>query len=161
MECVPDMKAWKHIDFVYPWFALEEMNIQLGLALDGVNPFANQSLSHSTWPVVLLKYNLPPWLVTKRFFLMLALFIPGKESVTSKNVDVYLAALIEELQELWEGIDAVDASAKNVNRNFTLKANLMWCIHDFPTYGLLSGQIKRGTKGAYEPKIVPTCVFNI
>ena len=69
----------------------------LGLALDGVNPFRNQSLSHSTWPVVMLNYNLPPWLVTKNFFMMLTLLIPGKESVTDKNVDVYVAPLIEEL----------------------------------------------------------------
>ena len=104
VECVPNSKAWKHIDSVYPSFALEEMNIRLGLALDGVNPFSNQSLSHSTWPVVLLNYNLPPWLVTKRFFLMLALLISGKESVTSENVDVYLVPLIEELKQLWEDI---------------------------------------------------------
>jgi hypothetical protein len=65
------------------------------MALDGVNPFSNQSLSHSTWPVVLLNYNLPPWLVTKRFFLILVLLIPGKDSVTADNIDVYLAPLIE------------------------------------------------------------------
>jgi hypothetical protein len=150
VECVPDSKAWKHIDSVYPGFALEERNIRLGLALDGVNPFSNQSLSHSTWPVVLLNYNLPPWLVTKRFFLMLALLIPGKESVTSENVDVYLAPLIEELKQLWEGIEAVDASAERVNRKFTLKAILMWCIHDFPAYGLVSGQVTKGYKGYTE-----------
>jgi hypothetical protein len=78
MECVPDSKAWKHINALYPEFAAEERNVRLGLATDGVNPFSNQSLSHSTWPVILLNYNLPPWLVTKRFFLMLALIIPGK-----------------------------------------------------------------------------------
>ena len=150
VECVPDSKAWKHIDSAYPRFALEERNIRLGLALDSVNPFSNQSLSHSTWPVVLLNYNLPPWLVTKRFFLMLALLIPGKESVTSENVDVYLAPLIEELQQLWEGIDAVDASAESVNRKFTLKAILMWCIHDYPAYGLVSRQVTKGYRGCTE-----------
>ena len=139
MECVPDSKAWKHIDFVNPGFALEERNTQLGLALEGVNLFSNQSLSHSSWPVVLvLNYNLPPWLVTKRVFLMLALLIPGKESVISENVDVYLAPLIEELQQLWEGVDTVDASTESVNRNFKLKAILMWCIHDILAYELMS-----------------------
>jgi hypothetical protein len=67
------------------------------MALDGVNLFSNQSLSHSIWHVVLLNYNLPPWLVTKQFFIMLVLLIPGKESVISDNIDVYLAPLIEEL----------------------------------------------------------------
>ena len=53
---------------------------------------------------------------------MLALLIPRKESVTSGNVDVYLAPLIEELQQLWEDVDVVDAYAESVNRNFRLIA---------------------------------------
>jgi hypothetical protein len=89
MECVPDSKAWKHIDSIFH-----------GLALDGVNPFSNQSLSPSNWLVVLVNYNLPPWLVTNRYFVMYSLIILGKESVILKNIDVYLAPLIEELLEL-------------------------------------------------------------
>ena len=150
IECVPDSKAWKHIDAMYPDFRSLERNIRLGMAQDGVNPFSTQSLSHSTWPVVILNYNLPPWLVTKRFFFMLALLIPGKESVTSENIDVYLAPLIEELQELWRGVKAVDVSGELGNRNFNLKAILMWCIHDYPAYGLVSGQVTKGYKGCTE-----------
>jgi hypothetical protein len=100
MECVPDSKAWKHIDSIFHEFASEEKNIRLGLALDGVNPFSNQSLSPSNWLVVLVNYNLPPWLVTNRYFVMYSLIILGKESVILKNIDVYLAPLIEELLEL-------------------------------------------------------------
>jgi hypothetical protein len=66
------------------------------MALDGVNPFSNQSLSHSTWHVVCLNYNLPPWLVTKQFFIILTLLIPGKKSMTAENVDIYVAPLMEE-----------------------------------------------------------------
>jgi hypothetical protein len=112
IKCIPDSKAWKHIDSSYPDFVSKERNIRLDMALDGVNPFSNQSLSHSTCPVVLLNYNLPPWLVKKQFFIMLALFIPGKESVTAENVDIYLAPLVEEFLQLWRGIEAVDVSGK-------------------------------------------------
>ena len=150
VECVPDCKAWKHIDSVYPEFASEERNIRLGLALDGVNPFSNQSLSHSTWPIVLLNYNLPPWLVTKRFFVILSLIIPGKKSVMSKNIDVYLSPLVEELLELWDGVEAIDVSIDYSNQKFTLKAILMWCIYDFPAYRLASGQVTKGYKGCPE-----------
>jgi hypothetical protein len=131
----------------------------LGLASDGVNPFSNQSLSHSTWPVVLLNYNLPPWLVTKRFFLMLVLLIPGKESVTADNIDVYLAPLIEELLELWEGVTATDVSTEGEERKFRLRAILMWCIHDLPAYGLVSGQVTKGYKGCPEcsPNVTTRC----
>lgn len=85
IECVPDSKAWKHIDAMYHEFAFSNRNIRLGMALDSVNPFSNQPLSHSTWPVVLLNYNLPLWLVTKRFFLMLVLIIHGKRECDIKK----------------------------------------------------------------------------
>ena len=95
-----DSKAWKHVDARWPEFAKEPRNLRLALPLDGVNPFSNQSLSHSSWPIVLLNYNLPEWLITKRFFVMLTLVIPGKESVKEENLHVYLAPLIEQLQRL-------------------------------------------------------------
>lgn len=55
-----DSKAWKHVDTqVDPGFAEEARNVRLGLALDGVNPFSQNSTVWSTWPVLLLNYNLP------------------------------------------------------------------------------------------------------
>ena len=60
MRSVVDSKAWDHVNNRWPWFGKEEQNVRLGLALDGVISFRNQSLSHSTWPVVMLNYNLPP-----------------------------------------------------------------------------------------------------
>ncbi len=90
IQNVTNSIAWKHINEKWPEFVIDTCNVRLGLALDGVNPFGDLSSCHSTWPVVLLNYNLLPWLVTKRYFLMLAFIIPSKESCTSINVDVYL-----------------------------------------------------------------------
>jgi hypothetical protein len=50
---------------------------------------------------MLLNYNVPPWLTSKKFFIMLVLLIPRKESVTFEHFDVYLQPLIKELQQLW------------------------------------------------------------
>lgn len=47
-----------------------------------------------------------------------------------------MAPLIEELQSLWDGVDAVDVFDENKNHNFVIKVILMWCIHNFPTYDL-------------------------
>jgi len=47
-----------------------------------------------------LNYNLPPWLVIKRFFVILSLIIPSPESVKVANFDVYLEPMIEALEEL-------------------------------------------------------------
>ena len=98
IESVLDSKAWKHTDAIYPEFGSPKRNVRLEIALYGVNLYSNQSLSHLTWQVVLLNYNLLLWLVTKSFFLMLVLLIPRKDRITLENIDVYLAPFIEELQ---------------------------------------------------------------
>jgi hypothetical protein len=67
----------------------QSCNIRLGLALDGVNPFGDLSSCHLTSLMVLLNYNLPPWLVTIFIIIMLALIILRKESCTVSIVDIY------------------------------------------------------------------------
>ena len=105
--------------------------MRLGLATDGVNLFGVQSTSWSTWPVIIVNYNIPPWLTIKKGHLILALIVPGKYKV--KNFDVYMAPLIDELQILWSGVTMYDISrARRSDRTFELKCILMWTMHDFP-----------------------------
>ena len=99
---VADSKMWMEFDNRWPDFFQDPRNMRLGLALDGVNPFSDQTTKWSTWPVFLINYNLPPWLATKPFFLMLLLIIPRKKSVTSDKIDVYLYPLYDELEKLWK-----------------------------------------------------------
>jgi hypothetical protein len=63
-----DSKAWKHVHGKYPTFVVDPRNVHLTLSIDGVNPF---KLIHSTWStcLVMLNYNIPLWLTTKRFLL--------------------------------------------------------------------------------------------
>ncbi|XP_074374253.1 uncharacterized protein LOC141714644 [Apium graveolens] len=55
-----DGKGWKSMDGKYPEFAAKMRNVRLGLAADGFNPYGSMNIFHSTWPVVLVNYNLPP-----------------------------------------------------------------------------------------------------
>jgi hypothetical protein len=142
----PDSKAWAHINATWPEFVADPMHIRLGLAKDGFNPFGEKSSSWSTWPIMFFNYNLPPWLVTKRFFVILSLIISGPESVKVANFDVYLEPMIEELEELWKGVARLDILQPPGCRAFVLKAMLMWTIHDFPGYGLVSGCQHQGYK---------------
>ena len=131
-----DSEAWKSFDLSHPTFALEPRNVRLGLATDGFNPFGSLSTNYSTWPVILIPYNLPPWLCMKKTSLILSMIIPGKRQ-PGNDIDVYLQPLIKELQELWsEGVKTFDASSKIW---FTMRAALMWTISDFPGLGTLSG----------------------
>jgi hypothetical protein len=128
-----DSKAWKHFhQNVDPTFSNDPRNVHFALAADGVNPFKQSRSTWSTWPVMLLNYNLPPWLSTKKVFVILCLLIPGKQSVTFECFDVYLEPLVEELLELWSGVLAFDITKEEGLLNFTLWAMLIWTIHDFP-----------------------------
>ncbi|KAG8493197.1 hypothetical protein CXB51_010617 [Gossypium anomalum] len=60
-----DSLAWKSFDSKFPSFATDPQNVRLGLASDGFNPYKIMSTSYSTWPVVLVPYNLPPWICMK------------------------------------------------------------------------------------------------
>ncbi|KAM6542385.1 hypothetical protein CsatB_006832 [Cannabis sativa] len=142
-----DSPAWMTFDHKYKDFAADPRNVRLGLASDGMNPFKTLSVSHSTWPVIMIPYNLPPWLCMKQPFIM-SLLIPGPEA-PGNNIDIYLEPLIEELKILWEvGVETFDASTR---KNFMLRASLLWTISDFPAYVNLSGW---STKGKYA---CPSC----
>lgn len=132
-----DCAAWKHIDETWPEFASEARNLRLGLAMDGINPFGQRSTSYSVWPVVIVNYNIPPWLTTKKGHLWVSLIVPGRYKV--KNMDVYLRPLLEELQQLWAGIEVVDMSRHIGRRNSFIRGIMMWTMHDYPGLSEASG----------------------
>ncbi|KAI3786099.1 hypothetical protein L1987_45226 [Smallanthus sonchifolius] len=143
-----DGTSWKEFDIKYPDFSREPRNVRLGLAADGFNPFGNMSSAHSTWPVVLTTYNLPPWICMKESSFMLSLLIPGPKS-PGKDMDVFLRPLVDELKHLWQsGVRTKDAAT---NSFFTMKAALLWTINDFPARSSLSGWSGQGYKAC------PTC----
>ncbi|XP_068497787.1 uncharacterized protein [Phaseolus vulgaris] len=136
-----DSLQWKNIDKEFPEFGKESRNLRLGLATDGMNPFGNLSSNHSSWPVLLVIYNLPPALCMKRKYMMLSMMISGPKQ-PGNDIDVYLNPLIEDLKLLWnEGVDVFDAFK---NESFRLHAMLFCTINDFPAYGNLSGYSVKG-----------------
>jgi hypothetical protein len=70
MKSVADSSAWAHMESdVDPTFDEEKWKMRFSLALDGINPFHHNNSQHSTWRILILLYNLPPYLVTKKFFI--------------------------------------------------------------------------------------------
>jgi hypothetical protein len=147
MRSVADSPQWKSIDENFPEFAAVHTNLRLGLVGDGIIPYRNNAIKHSTWVLLITVYNLPPWLLTKKFFLSLALLIPGPKSPNAENIDVFLAPIVRDLLKLWVGVPAINMAMPEGNRRFTLRGMLIWTINDFPAYGLLSGQQVSGYKG--------------
>ncbi|XP_049378105.1 uncharacterized protein LOC125842859 [Solanum stenotomum] len=136
-----DSMEWKKFDELHPSFAVEPRNVRLGLASDGFQPFGMSRTPYNIWLVVLVPYNLPPWLCMKQENFILSMLIPGPNG-PGDAIDVYLQPLIEELSELWEtGVETFDASTR---KNFKLHASLLWTINEFPAYANLSGWSTKG-----------------
>jgi hypothetical protein len=157
MRMVLDSPQWRYVDSNWPEFAADPRNIRLGLAADGVNPFGEKRSTWSTWPISLINFNLPPWLATKKHFMILALIIPGPESVTAENIDVFLEPLVDELMELWEyGTETVDAASYGGSRVFNMRAMLIMTIHDLEAYSIINGCMVKGRHGC--PRCGPNCI---
>jgi len=55
-----DTRQWKTFDANHELFGEEKRNVRFALSTDGMNPFGERSSTHSTWPVLLTIFNLPP-----------------------------------------------------------------------------------------------------
>jgi len=94
-----DDEACKSFELLHPEFSPNSRNVRLSLISNRFNSLENMSTSHSTWPVMLVPYNLPHWMCMKQTSFILSLIIPCPSS-PGMGIDVYLQPLIEELQEL-------------------------------------------------------------
>ena len=92
---------WKKFDDEFPEFGKESINIRLGLAINGINLFGNMSMNHSSWPVLLVIYNLPLGLCLKRKYMMLSMMISGPKQ-PGNDINIYLSPLIEDLKLMWD-----------------------------------------------------------
>ncbi|XP_037425092.1 uncharacterized protein LOC119290086, partial [Triticum dicoccoides] len=158
-----DGTQWRNIDRWFKDFAADARNIRFALSTDGMNPFGEQSSSHSTWPVTLCIYNLPPWLCMKRKFIMMPVLIQGPKQ-PGNDIDVYLRPLVDELLQLWGGVRVWD---EHKQEEFDLRALLFVTINDWPALSNLSGLSNKGynacTHCLHETESVhlPNCKKNV
>ncbi|XP_010240303.1 uncharacterized protein LOC100844242 isoform X2 [Brachypodium distachyon] len=132
-----DSPAWKHFEAKHKWFSDEPRNLRFGLATDGFSPFNNMNLNYTIWPIILIPYNLPPWMCMKESNFILSVIVPGKKA-PGKDIDVYLQLVKDELKELWEhGVLTLDAY---IGEKFRVYAALLWTISDWLGRGILSGE---------------------
>ncbi|KAI5313779.1 hypothetical protein L3X38_042955 [Prunus dulcis] len=90
-------EAWKEFDRTFPEFAADPRNVRLGLATDGFNSYEVLNQHHSTWPIFIFPYNLPPWKCMKKQYMMMTVLIIEDPS---RSTDVYLRPLVDELKDL-------------------------------------------------------------
>jgi hypothetical protein len=68
MRSICDLKQWAAMDDIDPTFKENDTNFFMGLVTDDIDPYSNQSSTHSMWPVLLVIYNLPPLATIKEIF---------------------------------------------------------------------------------------------
>ncbi|CAM8989118.1 unnamed protein product [Rhodiola kirilowii] len=147
-----DGEAWENFNKEFPEFAHEIRNVRLGLSTDGFNPFGVSGLSHSTWPIIVMPYNLPPWMCMKKEFNILAMLISGPKSL-GKCLNVFMRPLIDELKMLWNtGVATFDHFSGS---SFNIKVAVISTISDFPGLGMLGGLKTKGYKAC------PLCLDGI
>jgi hypothetical protein len=137
-----DGSQFRAIDRELPKFADNTRNLRFALSTDGMNPFREQSSSHSTWPVTLCIYNLHPWLCIKRKFIMMPVLIQSLKQ-PENDIDVYLRPLVEELLLLWSST-GVCIWDEYKQKYFDLQALLFVTINDWPTPSNLLGHSNKG-----------------
>jgi hypothetical protein len=106
-----DSDMWKALDNIDLEFARDVRNICIGLVTDGFTPFGDNATSYSYRPMFVVPYNLSPSLCMKYEFMFLCLVIPGPYHLGPK-LNVMLKPLIDELKELWNGIEAYYSNKK-------------------------------------------------
>ncbi len=115
MRLPVDSPAHKHVESTWPEFERDPRHVRLGLASDGVSPHSlgGKGRPTSVWLVVIMNYNLPPWLFMK-------------------NLDTYLALVVDELKTLWDGVWAYDGrkTTGGIPHVFKLRVICMWTMHD-------------------------------
>jgi hypothetical protein len=86
-------------------------SVRFGLSMGCFQPYNCDSTPYSCWPVFVMPYNLPPNKCLKEWFIFLVLVISGLKE-PKKQMNIFLRLLMEELKELWQGIDAYDNHLK-------------------------------------------------
>jgi hypothetical protein len=129
-----DSDTRKGLDNLDPKFVRDVGNVHIGMAADGFTPFGDNGISYSFWSVFTIPYNLPPSLCMKYEFMFLCLVVLCLDH-PRKKLNVMLRPLIDELKELWNGVEAYDSHNR---QKFTLWAAYLWSIHDFMAYGIFA-----------------------
>nr|AAU90144.1 putative polyprotein [Oryza sativa Japonica Group] len=108
----------------------------LGLEVQKIHACSNDcilyremSSGHSTWPITMCIYNLPPWLCMKRKYIMMPIIIQGPKQ-PGNDIDVYLRPLVEDLKLLWkkEGVPVWDEDKQeefNSNKGYKVCTHCM------------------------------------
>jgi hypothetical protein len=111
MVHLSDGEAWNALDNFDPDFVMDVRNVHIGLAIDDFTPFTESVTSYSRWSVFAISYNLSLVLCRKYEHMFFCLIVPGPDN-SGSQLNVMMQPLIEELKQLWIGVEAYNCHKK-------------------------------------------------
>ena len=138
-----DSCTWKTAYSPVGVFSGDPRGIAFVLCTDGVNPFSQNRVSYSMWPIVMTLLNLPRPVRFLPSSLFLVGIVPGNGIKEPKTLQPYLDIIVDELLSLsnWPLYDAYQEAP------FTLKADILYYTLDYPGIGKV---FNRMGSGAYQ-----------
>lgn len=112
-------------------FEGDPRGVSLALCTDGVNPFSQNRVTYSMWPIVLALLNLPRQVRCNFSHLLLIGIVPGNGTKEPKSLDPYLEVVVDELLQLTDRT-LYDAYTK---APFNIKLDILLYTLDYPGVG--------------------------
>jgi hypothetical protein len=140
MSYPTNSEAWEALDRFDPEFVRDPRSVRLILSMDGFHPYNTDNGLYSCWLVFIMPYNLVPNKCLKQGFIFLVLVIPGRK-LLKKQMNIFLYLLMEELKELWQGVDPYDC---HIKCRLNLRSAYLWSIRDYLAYGKFSSWCVHG-----------------
>lgn len=128
---IHDSPAWRNAYSSQGQFNGDHCGISFALCTDGVNPFSQNRVTYSMWPIVMTVLNLPHHLRYSSKSLFLVGIVPGSGTKEPKTLDPYLDIVVDELLAL-SNQSLYDAYQQ---APFALKVNILLYTLDYPGIG--------------------------
>ena len=128
MYDIHDSLSWSSAYSSAGVFASDVRGVSLALNTDGVNPYSQNRVSYSMWPIILTILNLPREIRYSYGNIWLVGTIPGNGTKEPNSLDPYLDILVDELLSISnkEVFDAYQGAP------FKLKAEILMYVLDYP-----------------------------
>lgn len=131
MYDIHDSPTWKMAYSSDGEFASECRSISFAFNTDGVNPYSQNRVTYSMWPIILTVLNLPRNIRYDFGNFWLVGTIPGNGTKEPKSLDPYLSILVDELLSITNK-EVFDAY---VCAPFKMKVDILLYILDYPAIG--------------------------
>ena len=140
MYDIHDSPAWREAYASTGQFEGDSRAVAFAMCTDGVNPYSQNRISYSMWPIVMTLLNLPRRIQYSFSSLFLVGIVPGTGTKEPQSLEPYLEIVVDEILALSDRT-LYDAYAK---APFSMKINVLLYTLDYPGIGKVFSTLGSG-----------------